>query len=341
METQHYDRRRFLTNLFIIGCGSIGERHIRNLTSTYPDFEIVATDISAERLSLMEKKYHIRTCKTLEEGFGTGIDAVIVCTPPSSHVPLSLRAIKNGAHVFIEKPISDSLSKIKELLEKAHSASLIISVGYCFRFHPGLRMVKQIVDAGELGEILLVQAEYGQYLPDWRPWQDYKQSYTAKKELGGGIILDGSHEIDYLRWLVGDIAQVFSFAGKLSDLDVETEDAAGILLKFARGTIGMIRLDFVRRDYSRSCELICQKGTLKWNFQEDIVRIYRQDKQNWEVHKNLMPDKNEMYVAEMKHFVASILAKEKPLVSGEEGLRTLKIALAIKESAERGRVVRI
>jgi len=328
-------------DIFVIGCGSIGERHIKNLRVTYPDFQIMATDISTEILSLMEKRYHIQTCKTLEEGFKTGIDAVIVCTPPSSHVPLALVAIENGAHVFIEKPMSDSLSKIGELLEKARLANLITFVGYCFRFHTGLKMVKQIVDSGELGAILLAQAEYGQYLPDWHPWQDYRESYTAKKELGGGIILDGSHEIDYLRWLVGDVKQVFSFAGKLSDLDVETEDAAGILLKFASRSIGMIRLDFVRRDYSRSCELICQKGTIKWNYQDDFVQIYQRDKKTWKVHNNLMPDKNEMYVAEMKHFVECILKKEEPLINGEEGLETLKIALAAKTSAERGKVVRI
>lgn len=328
-------------NLFIIGCGSIGERHIRNLTNMYPDFKITATDISTERLSLMKQKYHVKTYKTLEDGFKKRVDAAIICTPPSSHIPIALRAIEAGAHVFIEKPISHSLNKVGELLEEARSANLITFVGYCFRFHPGLKIVKKVLDSGDLGKVLLAQAEYGQYLPDWRPWQDYRQSYTAKKELGGGIILDGSHEIDYLRWLVGDVREVFSFAGKLSDLDVETEDAAGILLKFVKGTIGMIRLDFVRRDYSRSCELICQKGTIKWNYQDNSVKIYYQDKGRWEVHNNLVTNSNDMYIAEMKHFIACALKEKVPLITGEEGLKALRIALAAKGSAEKGKVVRI
>ena len=307
----------------------------------YRDFQIIATDTSTERLSLMERKYHVKTCKTLEDGFKEGIDAAIVCTPPSSHIPIALTAIEKGAHVFIEKPISHSLSKVEELLEKARSADLITFVGYCFRFHTGLKIVKETLDSGDVGEVLLAQAEYGQYLPDWRPGQDYRQSYTAKRELGGGIILDGSHEIDYLCWLVDDVREVFSFAGKLSDLDVETEDAAGILLKFVKGAIGMIRLDFVRRDYSRSCELLCQKGTIKWNYQDNSVKIYYQDKRKWDVHNNLITDSNDMYIAEMKHFIACVLKEEVPLISGEEGLKALKIALAAKESAEKGNVVRI
>lgn len=302
---------------------------------------MMATDISTERLSLMERKYHVKTCKTLEDGFKEGIDAAIVCTPPSSHIPIALTAIEEGAHVFIEKPLSHSLSNVEELLEKARSADLTTFVGYCFRFHPGLKIVKETLDSGDVGEVLLAQAEYGQYLPDWRPWQDYRQSYTAKKELGGGIILDGSHEIDYLRWLVDDVREAFSFAGKLSDLDVETEDAAGILLKFVKGAIGMIRLDFVRRDYSRSCELICQKGTIKWNYQDNSVKIYRQDERKWAIYNNLITDSNDMYIAEMKHFIACVLKEEVPLISGEEGLKALKIALAAKESAEKGNVVRI
>jgi predicted dehydrogenase len=197
-------------------------------------------------------------------------------------------------------------------------------------------MVKQVVDSGELGKVLLAQAEYGQYLPTWRPWQGYEQSYTAKREFGGGIILDGSHEIDYLRWLVGDIKEVFSFAGKLSALNVETEDAAGIVLRFVKESIGLIRLDFVRKDYSRSCELICEKGTIKWNYQEDLVKIFRQDK-DWTVHSNLMLDKNEMYMAEMKHFIACLAGEETPLIDAKEGFETLKIALAAKESEEKGK----
>lgn len=324
-------------NILVIGCGSIGERHIKNLRSLHPDFNVIATDVSTERLALMEEQYHVQTIKTLEDGFKKRIDAAIVCTPPSSHMPIAFAAIRKGAHVFVEKPISHSLVGVKEFIEEARSRNLVTFVGYCFRFHPGLRMVKQIVDSGELGRVLLAQAEYGQYLPTWRPWQDYKQSYTAKTELGGGIILDGSHEIDYLRWLVGNIKDVFSFTGKLSNLDVETEDAAGIVLRFVKGPIGLIRLDFVRKDYSRSCELICEKGTIKWNYQEDSVKVFRQDK-DWAVYSNLMLDKNEMYMAEMKHFIACLAGEETPLIDAEEGLETLRIALAVKESGEKGKV---
>jgi predicted dehydrogenase len=307
----------------------------------YPDFQVIATDVSAERLSYMEKLYHIETCPTLEESLKKGVDAALICTPPSSHVPVALSLVEEGVHVFIEKPLSNSLNNIDELLENARSANLTLLVGYCFRFHPGLKTVKEILGTGELGKVLLAQAEFGQYLPSWRPWQDYAKSYTAMTEFGGGIILDGSHEIDYLRWLVGEVKEISCFAGKLSALKVETIDVAGLLLKFSNGSIGMIHIDFVRRDYSRSCEIICENGSIKWNYQENSLKIYRQDNSQWEIYNNLTSNANDMYEAEMKHFIACINKKEIPLVNGVEGLKTLKVALAALESSEKGKVVRI
>ena len=154
-------KRRCNLNIFVVGCGSIGERHIKNLTSMYPDFQIIATDTSAERLSLMEEKHNIQTTKNLEDGFKKNIDATIICTPPNSHIPLAITSIERGAHVFIEKPMSDSLNNVQRLLDKARSANLSVSVGYCFRFHPGLKAVKRVVDSGDVGRVEEAIADIG------------------------------------------------------------------------------------------------------------------------------------------------------------------------------------
>ena len=329
-----------IMKILVVGCGSIGERHIRNLKRLSVD-KIIACDTNSERLALIKEKYDIQETYTeLQEAMNQGIDAVLVCTPPSTHIPIALEAIDHKAHVFIEKPMSNSLDGVDELIKKASKNRLIICVGYNFRFHQGLKLAKEIVDRGEIGKILFVRAEFGQYLPDWRPWQDYRQSYTAKKDLGGGIILDGSHEIDYMRWFLGDVEQIFCFAGKISSLEVETEDIAEILIKFKRGAIGEIHLDFVRYDYSRTCEIIGEKGTIKWSYQDRFVKVYSMDAKRWKTF-NIKADPNDMYMQEIQHFLRCIDGLSAPLIDAIQGKRVLEIALAAKDSSEKGTAVNL
>lgn len=325
--------------ILVVGCGSIGERHIRNLIDI-SNHTIIAFDTSKERLEFIKERYKVVTCDNIEKSFNYGVNAVIVCTPPSSHIQIADLAITHGAHVFIEKPISDRLDGLDELIKKATDNQKIISVGYCFRFNEGLKMVKSLIDSGKLGRILSIKSEFGQYLPDWRPWQNYKQSYTAKKELGGGIILDGSHEIDYLYWLIGEVKEVFCFADKISDLEVETEDTAEILLRFSNGVIGGIHLDFTQRVYSRNCKIIGEKGTLIWNFGEHKVSLYLADSNEWKIY-DVDADVNLMYIEEMKHFLRCIDGLSTPLIDARQGKRVLEIALAAKESSEKSMVVEL
>ena len=327
--------------ILVVGCGSIGERHIRNLKRLSVD-KIIACDTNPERLALMKGKYGIiqETYTELQEAMDQGIDAVLICTPPSTHVPLALKAIDYNAHVFIEKTMSNSVDGVDELIKRASKNGLIICVGYNFRFHQGLKLVKDKVDGEEIGKIFFARAEFGQYLPDWRPWQDYRQSYTAKKDLGGGIILDGSHEIDYMRWLLGEVEEIFCFAGKISNLEVETEDVAEILLKLKSGAIGEIHLDFVRPGYSRTCELIGEEGVIVWDYSGKLVRIYSSKTKKWNIF-NIDVDTNDMYIEEMKNFINSVSGNEKTLIDGNEGRKTLQLALAAKESAKSGKVVKL
>jgi len=335
------DRVSKLENLriLVVGCGSIGSRHISNLKSFFPG-PVEACDLDTERLSFINEKYGAKVYTDLREALEQKFDAVIISTPPSSHIPIALTSIEHDTHLFIEKPLSNTLDGIKELLEKGKKSDKVIFVGYNFRFHPGIRLVKDKVDSGEIGKILSATAEFGQYLPDWRPWQDYRKSYTAGKNLGGGIILDGSHEIDYIRWFLGEVKEVTCFAAKISSLDVETEDVAKILLKFKSGAIAGIHLDFVQRGYTRTCKLIGEEGTIEWSFLGQSVKVYSKDARKWQT-LNINVELNDMYINEMKHFIRCIRGEEKPMINGEEGRKTLEVALAAKKSAITGKLVKL
>ncbi|MFB0500162.1 MAG: Gfo/Idh/MocA family protein [Candidatus Hadarchaeaceae archaeon] len=325
--------------ILVVGCGSIGERHIRNLKSLAVD-EIIACDTDHKRLSAIGKKYKIQTYADLGRALCQDIGAALVCTPPVTHIPIAREIIDCGTHIFIEKPLSHSLKGVEELINQARKRNLTILVGYNFRFHLGLRLVKKMLDEGRISKVLSARAEFGQYLPDWRPWQNYRQSYTAQKRLGGGIILDGSHELDYMRWLLGEVEEVFCFAGKLSDLQVDTEDTAEVLLKFRGGAIACIHLDFLRRDYSRNCELIGEAGSIMWSYPEQYVKVYSTKSKRWRIFR-AGSDPNEMYVQEMRHFIRCVKGKEKPLVDGKNGKRILEIVLAAKKSAKSGKKVKV
>ena len=325
--------------LLVIGCGSIGERHIRNLRSLSVD-NILACDTNSDRLHLMKDKYDAEIYKDVDEALKKNPDAVLVCTPPNLHIPMALKAVEHNAHLFIEKPISHNLEKVDDFLTEAKRKKLTVLVGYNLRFHQGIILMKKMINEKVIGRVLSARAEVGQYLPDWRPWQDYRQSYTGKNDMGGGIILDGSHEIDYIRWLLGDITEVSCFADKVSDLDVDVEDTAEILLKFKNNIIAEIHLDFVQREYSRNCKIIGEEGTLIWDYPGKYVKTYYSTTKQWKTYPIKM-EPNDMYVEELKHFFECIKGKTSPLISGEEAKKVLEVALAAKESATNGKAIKL
>lgn len=321
--------------VLVVGCGSIGRRHMRNLRALGIQ-RLAACDPDPERLAPMVAELGIEPFADFEKAMiAIKPNLVFVCTPPVFHVPQALQAVQAGAHVFVEKPLSGALDGVDELIAEAEARQRVVQVGYNLRFHPGLQKVKQLVDDGVIGRVLWARVEVGQYLPDWRPWQDYRQSYTARRELGGGIILDASHELDYIIWLLGEPTEVICMTGKVSDLEVDVEDCATVLLRFASGAYADVHMDFVQRGYARSCKLAGERGTIIWDYSAHRVRIYQAGTDSWET----MPytfDSNDMYVAEVQHFLGCVDQAVTPLVDLKQAKMVLEVALAAKSAAAQG-----
>jgi predicted dehydrogenase len=260
---------------------------------------------------------------------------VLVCTPPTLHVRQALQAVQAGAHVFIEKPLSSVPDGVPELIREASHLGRVCQVGYNLRFHVGVRKVKELLDANAVGPVCYAQVTMGQYLPDWRPWQDYRQSYTARRELGGGIILDASHELDYLLWLMGRPDSVFCSSDRIGKLDVDVEDSATILLRYASGARADVHMDFVRRDYARGCSLCGEDGTIVWDYPAQTVRLYHSSAREWQTFA-CECDPNDMYRAEIAHFLECIRNQSSPLNGLEQGLAVLRLIAAARKSADQG-----
>lgn len=327
-----------IMKILVVGCGSIGQRHLQNLKK-FSDIKIVACRMEGEPEEI-ERKFDVKTVCGLDDGLAQNPDAVLITTPTSTHIPLALKAAEKGCRLFIEKPISHNLKGVDKLIKIINDKGLICMIGYNLRFHPSLRLIKNLLEKKVIGNIVSARAECGQYLPDWHPWEDYREGYSAKKSLGGGVILDLSHELDYIRWFLGEVKDVFSFLGKLSSLEIETEDVAEILLRFKTGTIGEVHLDYVQRFPSRSCQIIGEEGTILWDFNENKVRLFSAKDKKWEtLYKDKKYDKNQMYIDEMKHFIDCIDKKERPIVNEIDGKKVLEIVMAAKEAAKAKRII--
>ena len=321
----------------MVGAGSIGRRHISNLRSLGLD-KLASFDTNPERREYAERELQVEIFSSLEsalEGFKPEI--VLICTPPVHHVAQSLQAIRAGAHVFIEKPLSDRMEHVDELLRAVADGQVTAQVGYNLRFHAPLEKLKQLVQENAVGKIIWGRVEAGSYLPTWRPWQDYRKSYTARRELGGGIILDGSHELDYATWLFGTPCELTCFAGKVSRLEVDVEDCATVLMRFASGTQLDVHVDFVQRTPARGCVLAGEEGTLTWDLLSNRVEVLHSDGTRDSIQFDSQP--NDMYVAEMQHFLDCVENGRSPRFTLDEAVLSLRLALAARSCAAERRWV--
>ena len=319
--------------LLIVGCGSIGKRHTENLRALGVN-DILAFDLRADRREDVRSRFDVSVVETLDAAWEREPHAVVVAAPTSLHVSLALKSASRHCHVFIEKPLSHDWTSVEPLLETVKQNDLITLVGCNMRFHPGLRQLKSLLADRAIGQVIAARVEVGQYLPDWHPWEDYRRSYSARRELGGGVILDAIHEIDYIRWLLGEVAGATCVAGKLSQLEIDTEDVAAILLRFESGAVGEVHLDYIQRAYRRTCQIIGEDGTLHWDYTSGEVRWFSAQTKQWKVYADPAGwEANQMYLDEMKHFLRCVAGEEKPALDVFEAARVLQIALAAKESA--------
>ena len=320
----------------IVGCGSIGRRHGKNLR-TLGLRNLAFCDTNPEALQRCAESRPAELFSNYEEALQKfKPDLVLICTPPVYHVDVALAALRANAHVFIEKPVSHESGGIQVLIAEARRHDRNVQVGYNLRFHPGLQILKELIDSGKIGRVLWTSVEAGQYLPDWRPWQNYRESYSARQELGGGIILDGSHELDYICWLMGWPTEVSCRAEHLSSLEVDVEDSAWIYLTFPERRRAELHLDFVQRAYTRTCKVVGEMGTALWDFTSQEVRWFSAEDGAWKS----IPYKfevNDMYVSELKHFLNSLGSGTGPRVDLEQGRDVIRVVEAAKKSSAEGR----
>lgn len=337
----------------IAGLGSVGRRHMRNLlTLGETDLVLLRTRKSTlpeDELAPYPQETDLQTALQKHNP-----DAVIVANPTALHLDVAIPAAEAGCAILLEKPISHSTERLEQLEAAVQKSGAKVLVAFQFRFHPGLVHAKQLISAGEIGRVISAHVHFGEYLPAWHPWEDYRQGYAARADLGGGVVLTQCHSLDYLPWLVGEkVEQVWGFIGKISDLEVDVEDTAKIGLRFAGGALGSLHLDYNRQPPVHTFDIVGTKGSIKWDLADGVTHIYRASPPSpgergaggegkWQAYP--MPEgweRNVMFLEQMKHFVAVVRGEAQPACTLADGMRVQELVQAIRESDARGSVVRL
>lgn len=325
----------------VVGGGSIGSRHLRNLHQLGIG-SLGLVELDASRRHAMANEFSATQFSHLSEGLSWAPDFVIVATPTHLHAEQTLAVVRAGIPVFVEKPLSHTPTRIPEIAAVVQQKKLVSFVACNMRFHPGPAAVKQAVDEGRIGKVLFGRIHVGSYLPDWRPNADYRNNYAARADTGGGCIMDCIHEIDLARWYLGDVESVFCFAGHLSSLEIETEDVAILVSRHSPGAMSEVHLDYVQRTYERGCQIVGELGTVSWDFNAKTVRLYEAEGQRWTTFSQPeMWKLNDMYVDEMKHFLDCTARGASTVLPIPEAARLMDVVFAAKTSSEQGTTVTV
>jgi predicted dehydrogenase len=336
----------------VAGLGSIGRRHFRNLIAlgekdilllrtrkaTLPDDELAGYPVETNLQQALKKHKP---------------DAVLVANPTSMHLDAAIPAAEAGCHILLEKPVSHSLERLDVLQKTADKSGSKILVGFQFRYHPTLNKARELIQSGTLGKILTVHAHWGEYLPQWHPWEDYRQSYAARNDLGGGVIVTLTHPLDYLRDLFGEVESLWSFNGHISPLEVDVEDVAEIGLQFTNGAVGGVHVNYFQRPPVHRLEIVGTNGTLRWDNADGILHLHKMpasfgsfsDNPPAPVMEAFSPpagfERNQLFVAQTRHLIDIVRGEAEPVCSLEDGVMALSLALAAYESQKTGRMVKI
>ena len=332
--------------VLIAGLGAIGQRHARNLRTLRPDIELLAyrqrrlrhvipETLEADSGRDVEAELGIRAYTDLDEALATNPQAVFICTPSSQHLDVAMRAAEHGAHLFVEKPVSHSMEGVERLAGVVADRGLVALVGCQWRFHPGVVRLRAMLADGVLGPVHTAVIEYAEYLPDWHPYEDYRRSYAARAELGGGVVLSHIHDYDLAWWLFGAPVDVVATGGHESTLEVDVEDTVRATLRTPETRV-IVSQTFASRDIRRRIVVSGERASVTVDLAGGRL----------EVSAPVAPglsfvnyQRNDMFTAEVAHFLACVERGAEPLIPLREGIAVLRVALAVKESLRDGQLV--
>lgn len=324
-----------ISRILVAGYGSIGKRHLRIARGLFEDADIRI--LRHERSD--DTPEHANGCFfRLEDAVAFAPDIAVIANPASHHTQVAAPLAEAGTHLLIEKPLACSSEDAVAFLDACRETDVCLLIGYNLRFVDSLRKFRELINEGAVGRVLSVRCEVGQFLPGWRKGKDYRDSVSGSRAKGGGVLLELSHEIDYLKWIFGGIERVNAALSRQSRLEIDVEDTAHMVLEFKKTNDDpplrvSLNMDFIRHDTTRSCIAIGERTSLKWDGVRGTVERWNDGENDWEKVFGERPVRDRSLEREWRHLVDCIKGRDTPLVGGDDALATLHVIDAARLSS--------
>jgi predicted dehydrogenase len=318
----------------VVGSGSIACRHIGILRHLLPTAEVACVSASGRPLSADETTATHRLA-SLSDAIAWRPDLAVIASPAPFHPVHAAAFLDVGAAVLIEKPLADSCARFDELAARFSAHRDRIEVAYNLRYLPALFELKKQIDREVIGHLHSIRIEVGHYLPDWRPHIDYRRNVSANKVLGGGVLLELSHELDYLLWIFGNFDTAYCIASNSGQLEVDVEDRVDIMLSRADGVVAQLHMDFLQRQVTRQCKVVGETGTLHLDLATNSLRVFRPGNEEI-LFSEPRDDRNLMYIEQMRGFIELATGQRAPRITLDEGIAVLTLIDSLRQSASTG-----
>lgn len=317
-------------NVLVVGYGSIGKRHVDNLLKLRQIDQIVVCSNHLDSFQYHPEKEKLKLVRSLEELSFTmrkasPFDFAIVANETYKHIETATVLANCGVHLFIEKPLSHSLKDAISFKRIANESRSKILVAYNFRFLGAMTYIKDQLSSGVIGSLYFSEIEVGQYLPLWRPLSDYRESYSARKEQGGGAASDLSHEIDYMHYLFGNPVSWKIMKSKVSDLHINSEDIFKGIYRFSSGFLCSVHADYIRHNKKRGINIVGSEGSLECDLINRYIKIQKNSGEISLIEDEHLFDVDESYRSELNHFIECIEKDEAPQITVDDGIEVLKL----------------
>lgn len=323
--------------IIIIGGGSIGQRHIKNLQ------ELGFTNIFCLKRAQnkeFENKFNVKVIVSYQDVLSLKPLAVFICNPTSLHVESLEYVVASKAHIFMEKPLIHSQEGLDLSQRILKGYSKVFFIGFMLRFHPLVREIKKIIDSKILGNVYAARFEFGSYLPFWHPYEDYKTSYASRKELGGGVLNTITHELDLIQYFFGEPKDVLAQKANFNKLQIEVEELFEGILNYNDKLI-TLHLDYLQKDYDRRIAILCDEGSIRWNWHENQIEFKKHKEEVNKIPLNNF-DVNQLYIDELKAFFNNIENnKIEHSLDAEHAFNNTKLVLALHKASDKNKKIHL
>jgi len=328
-------------HILIVGSGSVGKRHAANLHKL--GCSISCVDPREDRIIEAAEQTGIQLrggFKSLEDAFEKfSFDGAVIASPPVYHVDQSIQCLKSNIPVLLEKPVSANLEEAEFLEKEVIKSNVPLLLGYTWRWWPSLLRIKEMLENAAVGQLRHVTYVMSAHLADWHPWERYQDFFMSNQEQGGGALLDESHWIDQMVWMLGSIPlEVIGKVEKISDLQISSDDNVDILATYKNNVRVSLHLDLFGRPHEKSIKFVGEEGTLIWKVDEILIGKSMEDE--WE-RETFACDRNDMFISVAREFLDIVNGDVSPSCTIHDGVQVLRIIEAVRQSSSTGVTVKL